>query len=36
MAWPLGKKWFSACKAEKCVPNTFKPGELMDRPAKPA
>lgn len=25
-----------ARKAEKGVPNPFKPGELMDRPAKPA
>ena len=25
-----------ATKAQKGVPNPFKPGELMDRPAKPA
>ena len=30
------KKQVPARKAEKGVPNPFKPGELMDRPAKPA
>ena len=32
----LEKKQVPARKAEKGVPNPFKPGELMDRPAKPA
>ncbi|MGO9109584.1 MAG: HU family DNA-binding protein [Thermoguttaceae bacterium] len=32
----IEKKKVSARKAEKGVPNPFKPGELMDRPAKPA
>jgi nucleoid DNA-binding protein len=32
----IEKKKFPARKAEKDVPNSFKPGELMDRPAKPA
>ncbi len=30
------KKFVPAQKAQKGVPNPFKPGELMDRPAKPA
>ena len=30
------EKKVPARKAEKGVPNPFKPGELMDRPAKPA
>ena len=30
------KKLVPARKAQKGVPNPFKPGELMDRPAKPA
>ena len=30
------KKMVPARKAQKGVPNPFKPGELMDRPAKPA
>jgi nucleoid DNA-binding protein len=29
-------KQIPAQKAQKGVPNPFKPGELMDRPAKPA
>ena len=32
----IEKKQVAARKAEKGVPNPFKPGELMDRPAKPA
>lgn len=32
----IEKKLIPARKAEKGVPNPFKPGELMDRPAKPA
>ena len=32
----IEKKKVPARKAEKGVPNLFKPGELMDRPAKPA
>ena len=32
----IKKKKVAARKAEKGVPNPFKPGELMDRPAKPA
>ena len=32
----IEKKQVPARKAEKGVPNPFKPGELMDRPAKPA
>jgi nucleoid DNA-binding protein len=32
----IEKKKVPARKAEKGVPNRFKPGELMDRPAKPA
>ena len=32
----IEKKRIPARKAEKGVPNPFKPGELMDRPAKPA
>jgi len=32
----IEKKRVPARKAEKGVPNPFKPGELMDRPAKPA
>ncbi len=32
----IEKKKVAARKAEKGVPNPFKPGELMDRPAKPA
>ena len=32
----IEKKLVPARKAEKGVPNPFKPGELMDRPAKPA
>ena len=32
----IEKKKVPARKAEKGVPNPFKPGELMDRPAKPA
>ncbi|MCY2991618.1 MAG: HU family DNA-binding protein [Planctomycetota bacterium] len=32
----IEKKSVAARKAEKGVPNPFKPGELMDRPAKPA
>jgi len=32
----IEKKFRPARKAEKGVPNPFKPGELMDRPAKPA
>lgn len=32
----IEKKSVPARKAEKGVPNPFKPGELMDRPAKPA
>ena len=32
----IEKKNVPARKAEKGVPNPFKPGELMDRPAKPA
>lgn len=32
----IEKKFVPARKAEKGVPNPFKPGELMDRPAKPA
>lgn len=30
------KKFVPAKKAQKNVPNPFKPGEFMDRPAKPA
>ncbi|MCL6501468.1 MAG: HU family DNA-binding protein [Pirellulales bacterium] len=30
------KKYVPARKAQKNVPNPFKPGEFMDRPAKPA
>ncbi len=32
----IEKKKIPARKAQKGVPNPFKPGELMDRPAKPA
>ena len=32
----IEKKLIPARKAQKGVPNPFKPGELMDRPAKPA
>jgi nucleoid DNA-binding protein len=32
----IEKKRVSARPAQKGVPNPFKPGELMDRPAKPA
>jgi len=32
----IERKQVPARKAEKGVPNPFKPGELMDRPAKPA
>lgn len=32
----IEKKFMPAQKAQKGVPNPFKPGELMDRPAKPA
>ena len=32
----IEKKKVPARKAKKGVPNPFKPGELMDRPAKPA
>jgi len=32
----IEKKKVPARKGEKGVPNPFKPGELMDRPAKPA
>ncbi len=32
----IEKKKIPARKARKGVPNPFKPGELMDRPAKPA
>jgi nucleoid DNA-binding protein len=32
----IERKTVPARKAEKGVPNPFKPGELMDRPAKPA
>jgi nucleoid DNA-binding protein len=32
----IEKKKVPARKAETGVPNPFKPGELMDRPAKPA
>ena len=32
----IEKKLVPARKAAKGVPNPFKPGELMDRPAKPA
>ncbi len=32
----IEKKKVPARKADKGVPNPFKPGELMDRPAKPA
>ncbi len=32
----IEKKFVPAQKAQKGVPNPFKPGELMDRPAKPA
>jgi nucleoid DNA-binding protein len=32
----IEKKKVPARKAEKGVPNPFRPGELMDRPAKPA
>ncbi len=32
----IEKKLVPARKAEKGVPNPFKPGELMDRPAKAA
>ena len=32
----IEKKLVPARKAQKGVPNPFKPGELMDRPAKPA
>jgi hypothetical protein len=32
----IEKKFVPARKAQKGVPNPFKPGELMDRPAKPA
>jgi nucleoid DNA-binding protein len=32
----IEKKKVPARKAEKGVPNPFKPGELIDRPAKPA
>ena len=32
----IEKKKVAARKAEKGVPNPFKPGELMDRAAKPA
>jgi len=32
----IEKRQVPARKAEKGVPNPFKPGELMDRPAKPA
>ena len=35
-AFKIEKKKVPARKAEKGVPNPFKPGELMDRPAKPA
>lgn len=30
------KQYVPARKAQKNVPNPFKPGEFMDRPAKPA
>jgi nucleoid DNA-binding protein len=32
----IEKKKVAARPAQKGVPNPFKPGELMDRPAKPA
>ncbi len=32
----IEKKKIPARKAQKGVPNPFKPGEVMDRPAKPA
>jgi hypothetical protein len=32
----IEKKRIPARNAQKGVPNPFKPGELMDRPAKPA
>ena len=32
----IEKKLIPARKAQRGVPNPFKPGELMDRPAKPA
>ena len=32
----IEKKWIPARPAQKGVPNPFKPGELMDRAAKPA
>ena len=32
----IEKKKVPARPAQKSVPNPFKPGELMDRPAKPA
>jgi nucleoid DNA-binding protein len=32
----IEKKKIPARRAQKGVPNPFKPGELMDRPAKPA
>jgi hypothetical protein len=32
----IEKKLVPARKAQKGVPNPFKPGELMDRPARPA
>ena len=32
----IEKKFVPARAAQKGVPNPFKPGELMDRPAKPA
>ena len=32
----IEKKKVAARPAQKDVPNPFKPGELMDRPAKPA
>ena len=32
----IEKKLVPARKAQEGVPNPFKPGELMDRPAKPA
>ena len=32
----IEKKRIPARAAQKGVPNPFKPGELMDRPAKPA
>ena len=36
-AWSRSRRrQVPARKAEKGVPNPFKPGELMDRPAKPA